>query len=408
MRLVETTIPGHIHTVPDDVREDLLKLFRLFGSTRRRMYNMKWKHGLGRDHCIHNLSDVPLNSRYMRDAWYTIEDLPPHVTFGGLENQRLREKGKITKERWEERRNSIVLSRGDKSKRGNLNMRIVKSDGELKLRVNIPFRKDKYVHLGLFIPEKYMEKYGQLLLCGTWPYTVTLKRENGKIYAKISLRVPYEEKESTRVMAVDTNSGHLDFAVMDKKTEKVVAVGKVQDYDKNVYKSAKKVARIANHYDADVVIGNLHLRSFNGGRKQNRKVHSIPYYKLQMALKRYTAEHGRRLLLRSEAYTSIISRRLSPLIGLDVHKASAITFALKSVDYERFLYLRGVTTDEGNGSLSGRLNAGCGITSPRQGNLACDDVLLDGGYVQTPGMDGLDAFASNIKQGFAYHGVKIC
>ena len=33
----------------------------------------------------------------MKDAYATIEHLPPHVTFGGLNNQRLREKGKITR-----------------------------------------------------------------------------------------------------------------------------------------------------------------------------------------------------------------------------------------------------------------------------------------------------------------------
>ena len=66
----------------------------------------------------------------MKDAYATIENLPPHVTFGGLKNQRLREKGKITREEYKKRRNSIIYARGDKSRKGNLNMRIVEITGE--------------------------------------------------------------------------------------------------------------------------------------------------------------------------------------------------------------------------------------------------------------------------------------
>ena len=66
----------------------------------------------------------------MKDAYATIEHLPPHATFGGLKNQRLREKGKITREEYKKRRNSIIYARGDKSRKGNLNMRIVEITGE--------------------------------------------------------------------------------------------------------------------------------------------------------------------------------------------------------------------------------------------------------------------------------------
>ena len=66
----------------------------------------------------------------MKDAYATIEHLPPHATFGGLNNQRMREKGKITREEYKKRRNSIIYARGDKSRKGNLNMRIVEITGE--------------------------------------------------------------------------------------------------------------------------------------------------------------------------------------------------------------------------------------------------------------------------------------
>jgi len=60
-----------------------------------------------------------LNARYAKDAYLSIKDL-----CGGLKNQRLREKEKISEEEFHRRRNSIVISRGDKSKSGNLNINL--------------------------------------------------------------------------------------------------------------------------------------------------------------------------------------------------------------------------------------------------------------------------------------------
>ena len=54
----------------------------------------------------------------VKDAYNSIKDLPPHITFGGKRNQLLRMKGKISRDEYRKRRNSILISRGEKSKRG--------------------------------------------------------------------------------------------------------------------------------------------------------------------------------------------------------------------------------------------------------------------------------------------------
>lgn len=387
-------IPGYIHTVPDNAKDDLLKLFRIFNSTRRRLYNMKWKKGLGRDICIHNLQiqGTPLNTRYLKDAWFTIEHLPPHVTFGGIKNQKLREKGKITREQWEECRNSILVSRGDKSKKGNLNIRIIDDNGNLKLRVNIPFRNPKYIYLGLFIPEKYRKKYGKYLT-GNNPYTVILKREKGKIYAKISTVISYNNKESKRIMAIDINAGHIDFTVVDKENKRILSIGRVNTDNKDIYVVAEKIQNIANHYDADIVVGKLNSHKFKAKNchKANRKINHIPHSKLRIALKKKCAEKGRVVIKKSEAYTSKIGAKISQKTGIDIHKASAIAFALKVINYDDFRTLKESHIDEGDGSLNmGRIQ-GCGITSPIQSNIGLDgnDGFMPRGYAQIPGMGGL-------------------
>ncbi len=57
------------------------------------------------------------------------ETIPP-VIFGGKKHFYERLKGKITNKEWKELRSNTLYSRGDQSKKGNLNTRIVFDDQE--------------------------------------------------------------------------------------------------------------------------------------------------------------------------------------------------------------------------------------------------------------------------------------
>jgi len=66
----------------------LEKLLFKFGRARRRAYALKRK-GYTKSEIEKILQDeICLNSRYIKDAYHSVKDLPPHVTFGGLNNQR--------------------------------------------------------------------------------------------------------------------------------------------------------------------------------------------------------------------------------------------------------------------------------------------------------------------------------
>ncbi|KXA88629.1 hypothetical protein AKJ57_06580 [candidate division MSBL1 archaeon SCGC-AAA259A05] len=54
---------------------------------------------------------------------------PEKVVFGGRKNLRKRERGEITDREWKGLRNNQLYSRGDRSKNGNLNLRLVEHDG---------------------------------------------------------------------------------------------------------------------------------------------------------------------------------------------------------------------------------------------------------------------------------------
>jgi IS605 OrfB family transposase len=367
--------------------------------------------------------ELGLNSRYIKDAYRSIENLPPRVTFGGIELQRLRERGKISREEFHRRRNSLIISRGDKTKRGNLNARVVREDGRLLFRINVSNGEEKrWIHPELFIPEKYLERYGHLL-DGSRPYTVVIKRrEDGGHDVKIVVEVPEEPRqEPERVMALDVNAGHVDFAVAEK--ERVIAVGRIncqeiQHASANktenlLHKTANKIRNIADHYGAKVVYGKLNTAGFKGKRRANRRIKRIPHRKLGRILE-YKCGAERR----SEAYTTRVGEKISPRVGLDIHKCSAAALVLKVLDYGAFKALRspsggiprGVAPDEGDGSPRCRLGAGSGPTAPAQANSLGGDeatVCRSGGYPEIPGIRGL-SFLESLKTGLPCLRVKIC
>lgn len=424
--MAEITIPGYIYEISAEDEAELHELFRKFGNARRRAYNMLGK-GMWKPDIERILQgETGLNSRYVKDAYHSVKDLPPNVTFGGLKNQRLREKGKISKEEYKARRNSIVISRGDKSKNGNLNLRLT---GNGELRINLCNRK--WIYPKVFIPRKYLDKYG-CLLDGSRPYTVLIRRrDNGRGYdVRIAVDVPTEIKEGSRVMTLDINAGHIDFAVTDKESEELVATGKVNVHETQhartgkrnnlLHKAVNKIGNLAEHYDADVVVGKLNTGKFRcWNRKATRKVKNIPHFKFVQMLKKLKLR-GIKVKQRSEAYTTKVGALVAPLIGLDTHKASAVSFGIKVLNYQVFKKLKklsnsklspGVRSDEGDGSPRSGRTGRSGLTVPCQHRLglAGDEAYKGGGYPAIPGSWGLlDTIASRLKTSFACHQVKIC
>jgi IS605 OrfB family transposase len=400
-------------------------LFHKFGNARRRAYMLK-QRSVSKAEIERLLQEqIGLNARYVKDAYRSVEALPPHVTFAGKHNQQLRMKGKISSEEYRRRRNSLIISRGEKTKHGNLNARILYENSKFMLRVNVPPEddvKERWIYPEIFIPEKYLKRYGHLL-GGKHPYTVVLKRrDDGKGYdARIVIETPNEPKpEQKRVMALDVNAGHVDFAIAEK--ERALAVGKINCHEVQhastnktnnlLHAAANKIRNIAEHYDARVVYGKLNTFKFKANRGANRKVKRIPHYKLGKIL-----EYKCCARKRSEAYTSKLGEKVSLLVGLDVHKCAAAVFTLKVLDYESFKTLysssdgkfsRGVRANEGDGSLSTRLSVGSGLTALHQARgLMYDEVLADGGYPAIPGSGGL-SFVESLKTNLPCLDVRIC
>ncbi len=265
------TLPGFITSLPDTQALD--DLMRRFGNARRRAFSMKCKDL--KTCSIETIlqQEIGLNSRYIKDAYYSIKHLPYNTTFGGLKNQRLREQGKITKEEYNKRRNAFLLSRGDRSKQGNLNLRLDLSTMQLRINTCCNDKDNKWMFAKVFIPHKYLDTYDKYL-DGSHPYTVQIKRRDfDMVYdLRISIKLPCVIRETSRVMTLGINAGHTDFAVMNKNDGRVVAIGKFNHHetqhtrqgkrDHLLNKLVEKIGNMARHYEAEVVVGHLNTGKF--------------------------------------------------------------------------------------------------------------------------------------------------
>ena len=416
------TLPGAINSLKDTHALD--NLMRKFGNARRRAFSMKRQ-----DLTIPSIEtilqqEIGLNSRYIKDAYYSIKNLPYNITFGGLKNQRLREKGKLTKEEYNKRRNALLLSRGDRAKKGNLNLRLDLSTMQLRINTCRNDKDNKWMFARIFIPQKYLATYGGYL-DGSHPYTVQLKRRDfDRGYdLRISIKLPKVIRDSSRVMTLDINARHTDFAVMNKEDSQLVAIGKFNHHETQHTRQGKrnhllnklvgKIGNIARHYDAEVVVGHLNTGRFKSwNKKATRKIRQMPQYKFRQLLKRLELQ-GVKVRERSEAYTSKLGDVISQLIGYDIHKCAAIMFALKVVNYDLFKQLKtflfGVPSYEAYGRRRRGQRRESGLTAPIQYRkflksmkfwMAMKSSLIeDGGYLPTPGREGL-SLLDNLKAPF--------
>jgi IS605 OrfB family transposase len=376
------TVPAFVSGTHPEVE----RLIFAFENARRRAYVMKQK-GIDRLSILRQLNrEVRIPARYVSAAYDSIKGLPPHVTFGGKKAQQLRQRGKLTRAEYRRCRNRILACRGEKMQKGNLCLRLV--DGHT-LRVNVG--PAKWVKLPIQIPKKYRP-----LLRSDRAYTVLLRRRMDMRGYDARITVDIEEPEmkpANRVMALDVNSGHVDFAVVDKAGLQPVVFGKVDchellDANKGkkriiLHRLVNKVANIAKHYQAEVVAGKLRSNYTNHRHRFNRRIQGMNQHRMRQIMRYKLPVKGCVFTELSENNTTTLRRKLSKSIGLDVHKAAAYAFAVKATDYPCFRsLLRDVTflhefcAYEEDGIPSMRQVGGSEPTVPHQSltRLMCNEL----------------------------------
>jgi IS605 OrfB family transposase len=283
-----------------------------------------------------------LNSRYRRDGYSRAQfnfdaalslvklgllKSTEKVVFGGRKNLKLRAQGKLTSKEWKRLRNNQLFSRGDKSKKGNLNLRFVKIDGQLFLRINAGYRT--WINIPAYLP-KFVEE----IISGEFPYGVRILRKNETYQLRVNIREDIKTKIGFQLGAVgvDFNHSTVDLAVTNKqgqlKAKSTIYCHSLTCARKGkktwlIGNLAKKLVRYAKYWRRGIVIENL--RKVTQGQSNQ---HLFAHRKFSEALKRRAEKEGVRVRIINPAYTSIIGQwKYAPYYHLTVHQSAALVIA---------------------------------------------------------------------------------
>jgi predicted transposase len=243
----------------------VLDLMRRFSSATRFAYNRLLE---GQDRKELKREDGPLctlfglNTRYadgaIEKAQATLDSAkelgqdPRKVVFGGrklfeqLKRKHLSGKALLAlKREWKERRQGLLYSRGDATKKGNANLRLEPQGDALWLRVNLG--NGGYVRARVRTSHPQLKALLQRAYASL-PYNVTLRLEDGKVYAHFTwseVLPPPVHTKANGVLGIDANGDpyHLALAVVGKDGNlKRHLTLSLEEVDRAPNKGAKELA----------------------------------------------------------------------------------------------------------------------------------------------------------------------
>jgi len=364
MHKTKTTIQAMLK-VKEEEKKNLDDLMRRWSSCMRFAYK-RLLEGKTRSELKKGLqSKFNLNSRYVDDAILEAQSIinlfkelgfkPEKVIFGGRElfeklcKKHLSEKErKRLKEKWKERRQYNLFSRGDKTKKGNLNLRIVRKENKYCLRVNAGERK--WILLEIKTSHKKWGIFESYLNQGI-PYSVRIQRRNEKYYAYITFEEPLPEVEigfENGAIGIDLNAfpSHVAWAEVSKdgnlKSYGEILTphlfdGKKTKRDYFAWQYAHEVMKIALEKRKGIVLESLKIKEkgFRGdytGRKSRRIKHNFSYKKLKERIISLARRYGIAVKEVNPAYTSVIGMlKYAPQLSLTKDVASAWVIARRGL-----------------------------------------------------------------------------
>jgi len=318
-----------------------------------------------------------LNSRYaygaLVEAKMTIASQkelgqsPKKVVFGGRKLfEELAKKHLSGKRRdellkkWRERRQGLLFSVGQKHAKGNKNLRLVWVDGHLFLRINVGEKKWVYAKVIRKV-KRDRDKWKVLLArlmraeaTGDWfPYTVTLRRKEGKLYAFISFEEelpPVSITKAQGVIGLDLNAVPQHVAWAEASSDgNLVSHGavpipdlsgkprKVRDYI--FWQAAWQIVLLAKEKGKAIALERLrHMpkgERGDGKPKLRRKLGNWAYRSLSEKVKILARREGIEVVEVSPAYTSVIGAlKYAPQHLLDKDRAAALVIARRALGFE--------------------------------------------------------------------------
>jgi IS605 OrfB family transposase len=276
--------------------------------------------------------------------------------FEGLKRKHLSGKALLAlKREWKEKRQGLLYSRGDAAKKGNPNLRLEPKDGVLWLRVNL----GNGDHVRALVQTSHPQLKALIeRVYASLPYNVTLRLEDGKVYAHFSwsevLPLPVHTKENG-VLGIDINTDpyHLALAVVspDGNLRRYLAFS-LEEVDRAPNKGAKELAlwKIAHQVVAvaeehGVAIATERLkylrksrRGDGSGRSFRRKQHRFAYRSLLEKIHSLARKRGVEVLEVNPQDTSTIGALKYALqLHLSKDVAAAYVIGRRALGFEEKL-----------------------------------------------------------------------
>jgi IS605 OrfB family transposase len=364
----------------DEDKGQVLTLMRKFSSMVRFAYKRLMEEAERKELKKLLSRKYGINTRYSDDAILLAKQNldscvergqnPKKLVFGSRELFEQLKKKHLTgkrrdeiRQKWEERRYGILQSRGDKSKEGNLNLRLVNLNNQWHLRINLgnseyvwakvvrsaTRKTDKW--LGFISDIEHAEKTGDW-----FPYAVRLKLRNGKIYAQFSKEEKFPEVTITKdngVIGIDINAYPFHLALVhtakDGNMEKYerISLDKLLEgsSEKRAYLSwqtAHQVVEIAKRERKALVVENLVKlpkgKKGDGMPKLRQRLQKWAYKGLLQKIEIVARRNGIQVIKVNPAYTSIIGKlKYAPLYNIDKDTAGAYVIARRGLGFKETL-----------------------------------------------------------------------
>jgi IS605 OrfB family transposase len=364
----------------DGDRENVLDLMRRFSSAVRYAYK-RLLDGISEKEIEKMIKEKhKLNVRYVRDAILIAESVlnsclqrgqnPKKLVFGSRKLFEKLKKNHLTgshreklRQNWEEKRYYHLYSRGEKSRHGNLNLRLVNLNNQWYLRINlgngeyvwakvvrnVNRRKDKWIDFTwrLLEAERFNDWFA---------YNVRLRVRSGKVYAQVSWEEKVTKPVITKahgVIGIDINAYpfHLALAYVstDGNLEKFerIDLREMDNKTKNqreyiAWHIARQVVEKALKNGKAIVVEDLQKipkgKRGDGLAKLRRKLHRWVYKSILDKIEVYARRLGVQFIKVHPAYTSVIGKlKYSPMLSIDKDVAGAYVIGRRRLGFKEKL-----------------------------------------------------------------------
>lgn len=299
---------------------------------------------------------------------YKEKDTIPPVIFGGKKNFIARRKGLISKQEWKDLRTNHLYARGDKAKKGNLNIRLLHHDNRFFLEIANPLlapegkTKAPRMKVEVTVPNKYIEEIVNIAIPNDpqkgpfQSYSMEIVRKNGEYFVHFTYdeeeygKAVYEIPEYHDIIAgIDLNIDRIAVTLLTKQgnfIESRIFYCHELEYtssnkrDNIVGETVKKLFNwLIEKKVGAIVYEDITLKQQHESNKRfNRQTHAFTKKRLTNAIVRNALRMGIHFKKVNPAYTSVIGRfKYSKKYGISVHEAASFVIGRRGLGFDEKL-----------------------------------------------------------------------